>query len=155
MAAPASSSCCEVGAFGAGGREVVPGRQPGPGAAACAELLKKKALDCLLSIFKAEFPFYKAGKGADVQQVLHVAYYLEDRAGDCSGQGMWGVERARGLAPGPTLCPCPAGTAWWSLIHEKGLHHSTEMVPNQKPLVVFKEDHSCGLKAAPSAIWLL
>lgn len=29
------------------------------------------------------------------------------------------------------------------------------MVPNQKPLVVFKEDHSCALKAALSAIWLL
>lgn len=37
-----------------------------------------------------------------------------------------------GLAPDPTLCPRPAGTAWWSLIDEEGLH-STEMVPNRNP----------------------
>lgn len=82
MAAPASSSSCEVRAFGAGGREVVPGRQPGTGAAACAELLKKnKSLGLSPLPFQSRFsPFIRQEK------VLHVAYYLEDRAGDCSGQ---------------------------------------------------------------------
>lgn len=83
---------------------MVPGHQPGPGAAACAELLKKKKKKKPWIVSspssKQIFPLYKAGKGADVQQVLHVVF--------------WGTEL--GLLQGCSECGAWRGHGAWPQI---------------------------------------